>query len=45
VLKRLQWTGQRVKRADGTICGQRALFVRVTQQGSPGRVRVSVTTP
>lgn len=45
VLKRLQWTGQRVKRAEGTICGQRSLFVRVTQKGSLGRVRVSVTTP
>ena len=45
VLERLQWTGQRVKRADGTICGQRSLYVRVTQKGSLGRVRVSVTTP
>jgi len=45
VLKRLQWTGQRVKSTEGTICGQRSLFVRVTQAGSLGRVRVSVTTP
>ena len=45
VLKRLQWTGQRVKRAEGTVCGRRSLFVRVTQKGSLGRVRVSVTTP
>jgi hypothetical protein len=45
VLKRLQWTGQRVKSAEGTVCGQRSLFVRVTQRGSLGRVRVSVTAP
>jgi hypothetical protein len=45
VVKRAQWTGQRVKRLDGSICGQRSLFVRVTQQGALGRVRVSVTTP
>ena len=30
---------------DGSVCGQRSLFVRVTQKGSLGRVRVSVTTP
>lgn len=45
VVKRAQWTGQRVKRLDGSICGQRSLFVRVTQKGALGRVRVSVTTP
>ena len=45
VLRRLQWTGQRVKSAEGTVCGQRSLFVRVTQKGSLGRVRMSVTTP
>jgi hypothetical protein len=45
IVKRAQWTGQRVKRLDGSICGQRSLFVRVTQKGSLGRVRVSVTTP
>jgi hypothetical protein len=42
---RAQWVGQRVKRLDGSICGQRSLFVRVTQKGALGRVRVSVTTP
>ena len=45
VLKRAGWTGQRVKRLDGTVCGQRSYFVRVTQKGAPGRVRVSVTIP
>ena len=45
VIKRAQWVGQRVKRLDGSICGQRSVFVRVTQKGALGRVRVSVTTP
>ena len=45
VVKRAQWVGQRVKRLEGSICGQRSLFVRVTQRGALGRVRVSVTTP
>jgi hypothetical protein len=45
VLKRAQWVGQRVKRLTGSVCGQRSLFVRVTQKGALGRVRVSVTTP
>jgi hypothetical protein len=45
VVARAQWTGQRVKRFDGSICGQRASFVRVTQKGALGRVRVSVTAP
>jgi hypothetical protein len=45
VVKRAQWIGQRVKRLDASICGQRSLFVRVTQKGSLGRVRVSVTAP
>ena len=45
VVKRAQWVGQRSKRAAGSICGQRSLFVRVTEKGLLGRVRVSVTTP
>ncbi|HEX4746220.1 MAG TPA: hypothetical protein VFU99_04980 [Gaiellaceae bacterium] len=45
VLKRAQWVGQRVKRVEGSICGQRGLFVRVTQKTGLGRVRISVTTP
>ena len=44
VLRRAGWVGQRVKSLDGSICGQRSLFVRVTQTGLLGRVRVSVTT-
>ena len=45
VVKRAQWVGQRVKRLSGSICGQRSLFVRVTQAGALGRVRISVSTP
>lgn len=55
VLARGQWAGQRSKSLTTTVCGQRKLFVRVTQQlatsGSgalrraPGLVRVSITTP
>jgi hypothetical protein len=45
VIGRAQWVGQRVKQLQGIVCGQRSLFVRVTQRGALGRVRVSVTTP
>jgi hypothetical protein len=45
VIRRAQWVGQRVKRMTGSVCGQRTLFVRVTQAGALGRVRVSVATP
>jgi hypothetical protein len=45
VVRRAQWVGQRMKRIQGSICGQRSLFVRVTEKGLLGRVRVSVTTP
>jgi hypothetical protein len=45
VLRRAHWIGQRVKRLESQVCGQRSLFVRVTQKGALGRVRVSVTTP
>jgi hypothetical protein len=45
VIRRAQWVGQRVKRLEGSICGQRSIFVRVTQNGALGRVRVSVTAP
>ena len=44
VLRRAQWVGQRVKTLDASVCGQRSLFVRVTQKGLVGRVRLSVTT-
>ena len=45
VLKRAGWVGQRTKRIDTTVCGQRSLFVRVTQAGSLGRVSVTAATP
>ena len=45
VLRRAHWVGQRVKRLESSICGRRSLFVRVTQAGALGRVRVSVTAP
>jgi hypothetical protein len=45
VVTRAQWVGQRSKRAQGSICGQRSLFVRVAEKGLLGRIRVSVTTP
>ena len=45
VIRRAQWVGQRMKRLTGSVCGQRSLFVRVTQAGALGRVRVSVATP
>jgi len=34
-----------VKLLSGSVCGQRGLFVRVTQKGALGRVRVSAATP
>ena len=45
VIRRARWVGQRVKSLTASVCGQRALFVRVTQRGALGRVRVSVATP
>jgi hypothetical protein len=45
VLRRAQWTRQRVKSTATTICGQRSLFVRVTQSGGLGRVTVTASTP
>jgi len=45
VLRRASWVGQRAKRLDTTVCGQRSLFVRVTQAGSLGRVSVTAATP
>lgn len=45
VIRRAQWVGQRVKRLTGSVCGQRTLFVRVTQSGALGRVLVSAATP
>ena len=45
VLKRAQWTGQRVKSTSTTVCGQRSLFIRVTRSGGLGRVTVTASTP
>jgi hypothetical protein len=45
VVQRAGWAGQRSKRIDTTVCGQRSLFVRVTQSGALGRVAVSASTP
>jgi hypothetical protein len=45
VIRRAQWVGQRVKRTAATVCGQRTLFVRVTQSGGLGRVTVTASTP
>jgi hypothetical protein len=45
VIGRAQWVGQRVKSLTGSVCGQRSLFVRVTERGALGRVRVSAATP
>jgi hypothetical protein len=45
VLRRAQWIGQRAKRTSTNVCGQRSLFVRVTQSGSLGKVTVSVAKP
>ena len=45
VLGRAQWVGQRVKRTATTVCGQRSLFVRVTQSGGLGRVTVTASAP
>ena len=45
VLKRAVWVGQRAKRIDTTVCGQRSLFVRVTRAGSLGRVAVTAAIP
>jgi hypothetical protein len=45
IVRRAQWTGQRVKSTATTICGQRSLFVRVTQSGGLGRVTVTASTP
>ena len=45
VIRKGQWFGQRSKTLSTTVCGQRTLYVRVTQRGAPGLVRLSVTTP
>jgi hypothetical protein len=45
VLKRAVSSSPRVKKLSSTVCGQRSLFVRVTEKGPLGRVSVAVSTP
>jgi hypothetical protein len=45
VVKRAQWVGQRLKKMVTTVCGQRSLYVRVTQKGALGPVKVVASTP
>jgi hypothetical protein len=45
VIRRAQWVGQRAKRTAATVCGQRNLFVRVTQSGALGPVTVTASVP
>jgi hypothetical protein len=45
VVRRGEWVDQRVRRVEGSVCGQRSWFVRVTQAGALGRVRVAVVAP
>jgi hypothetical protein len=45
VLKRGARTSQRAKSITTNVCGQRSLYVRVTQKGTLGRVTVTVAKP
>jgi len=45
VLARGFSSGTRKKRLVSTVCGQRTLFVRLTEKSLPGRVSVTVSTP
>jgi hypothetical protein len=45
VLKRGFFSGSRTKRIVASVCGQRSLFLRVTQKGTFGRVSVTASTP
>jgi hypothetical protein len=45
VIKRATRTGPRTRTVSGTICGQRAPYVKITQKGAPGPVTVTVTKP
>jgi hypothetical protein len=45
VLRRANWVGQRLKRTRTNVCGQRTMFVRVTRNGPPGSVKVTVSAP
>ena len=45
MLKRGAAAGAGVRRIKATVCGQRSLFVRVSQRGKPGLVTVVAATP
>jgi hypothetical protein len=45
LLKRGAAAGAGVRRIRSTVCGQRSLFVRVSQRGKPGLVTVVAATP
>jgi hypothetical protein len=45
VLRRGISSGARTKRLAGNVCGQRSLYVRVTERGATGRVSLTVATP
>jgi hypothetical protein len=45
LVKRAAVTGARQRMLTSTVCGQRSLFVRVTQKGKPGLVTVAASTP
>jgi len=45
VLKRGSAAGATVRRIRSNVCGQRSVFVRVTQRGKPGLVTVVAATP
>jgi hypothetical protein len=45
MLKRGAAAGAGVRRLKATVCGQRSLFLRVTQRGKPGLVTIVSATP
>jgi hypothetical protein len=45
VVERAARAGARTRRMTGTVCGQRALYVKVTQRGVKGQVTVTVSKP
>jgi hypothetical protein len=45
VLRRGSPAGTRTKRVAASVCGQRTLFVRVTEKSVPGRVSVTTSIP
>jgi hypothetical protein len=45
VLRRAISSGARSRRLVGNVCGQRSLFLRVTQREAFGRVSLTTATP